>query len=330
MKSHSYIFSFETLSLKKRKFFGPAAIPVILGFIFIELLLRFFVPEGHSPSGHWKNQLTRVKSRQIEQVNKIDLLFAGSSVASVNIPPESFDDELKKNGTSLISYNAGIAGTDWQGVAAAFEKVFWKKKKSQYVLFVISPYDLDESSSEVRERTLSFVESLNRPSYQLAAVDFFSKIWLFGFRNEIKDFLKTFEWKSEPPSVVSVRGFTPMYKGCTFNIEYPVAIKNSGDISGALMSLVSKLNNEGVKVLIAEALLISRLRKYNEDKLENFYLLIDEMKKYKNVRFLDLSGIIPDDKYFIDPFHLNIEGSDLYSRALARFLLSGDVLKLNR
>jgi hypothetical protein len=329
MKYLSSIFSFDTLNLKRRHFLGSAAKLVILGVLLIEILLRIFVPDGHQPAGRWKNQQTRVKSIQIEQADKVDLLFTGSSVASVNISPQLFDAELKNHGVNLTSYNAGIAGSDWQGIAAALEKVFWEKKKTEYVLFIISPYDLDEENTGVRKRTISFVESLNRPFYELAALDFFSNIWLFGFRNEVKDFLKTFKWKSEPLSVVSNQGFTPMYKGCSFNIEYPVTIKRDGEVSRALLNLVSKLNNEGVNILIAEALLTSKFRKYNEDKLENFYLLIDEMKKLKNVKFLDLSGIIPDDNYFIDPFHLNIEGSSLYSRSLAHFLLSRNVFKLN-
>ncbi len=330
MKYLSSIFSFETLNLKPKNVFSTAIKLVLACFLLIEVSLRFFVPSGHSPAGHWKNQMTRVKAKQIEELNNIDLLFTGSSVSSVNVPPESFDDELKKNGVNITSYNTGIAGTDWEGVAAAFEKLFWKEQKAQYVVLIISPYDLDESNTVVRERTSSFVESLNIPLYEAAAVDLFSKIWIFGFRNEIREFLKTFRWQSEPPSVVSVRGYTPMYKGCTHNLEFPVNIDKDGNISKAVLNLVGMLTGQGVKVVIVEALLNSKLRKYNENKLENFYSVLDEMKKYKNTVFLDVSGIIPDDKYFIDPFHLNVEGSHAYARNLARQLICNSVINTHK
>jgi hypothetical protein len=315
-----FIFSFETLSLKRSNIFNFTAILVVTGLILIEILIRLSVPKNHYPAGHWWNLQIRDKTYQFEELSYVDIIFMGSSVSSVNIPPESFDNEMGENGISITSFNAGIPGSDWEGLSVGYEKLFWKRKQSKYIVLVISPSDLDETNKSVRKRTATFIETLNMPFYQTAIVDLLSNSWLFGFRNEIRVLLKTFQWKSEPFTGIGIRGYTPMDRGCTFNVEFPVTIDKSGIISKSLVRLVNNITSQdkNVKVIIIEALMHSKLRKYNSNKLDNFYNLLRDLQKIERTVFLDAKNIIPTDEYFIDPFHLNEAGANLYARNLAK------------
>jgi lysophospholipase L1-like esterase len=78
-----------------------------------------------------------------------------------------------------------------------------------------------------------------------------------------------------------------------------------------------------------EALLISKYRKLNQGRLDSFYSLIKELKQEYNLTFLQLNEIIPDDHYFMDPFHLNEEGAKKFSRNLAQKFLNLGVLKFH-
>jgi hypothetical protein len=331
MKIFSSIFSFETLSLKRSKIFSLPVILAVAGLISIEILIRVFVPKNHYPTGHWWDHEIRSKAYQFEELKNVDvdILFTGSSVSSVNIPPESFDNEMKENGINITSYNAGIAGSDWEGITIGFEKLYWKKKHSKYVVLIISPYDLDEANKSVRKRTTTLIKTLNIPLYQAAVVDLFSNSWLFGFRNEIREFIKTSKWKSEAFTGIGIRGYTPMYKGCTFSQEFQVTIDKTGIVSQSLIRLINSIisQDKNVKVIIIQALMHSKLRKYNLEKLGKFYDLVRDLQKIERTIVLDVKNIIPPDNYFIDPIHLNLEGSNLFARDLARqFILEG-VLK---
>jgi hypothetical protein len=318
MKYLSFIFSIETLSLKLSNIFSLTAILVVAALISIEILIRLFVPKSHYPTGHWWRHDVRSKAYQYEELNNVDVIFMGSSVSSVNIPPESFDNEVGQNGINITSFNAGIPGSDWEGLSIAFKKLFWERKHSKYVVLVLSPYDLHESV--YRGRTISFIKTLKIPTYQAAVIDILSNSWLFGFRNEIRELSKTFQWKSEPFTGIGIRGFTPRERGGTFNAEFPVTIDKTGIISKTLFSLVNNITSQdkNVKVIIIEALMRSKLREYNSDKLDNFYELLRDLQKIERTVFLDVKNIIPPDEYFIDPHHLNEAGAHLYARNLAK------------
>jgi len=318
MKFLSSIFNFDTLNFKLSELFNRSFKLIFVGLIIIEILIRLLVPKNQIPTGHWWNHGIHEKVEQLKKLKNVDLMFIGSSLSAVNIPPQSFDDEMKKNAINMISFNAGIAGSDYEGISISFEKLFWKIRYSKYVVFVISPGDLDETNKGERNRTANFIKTVNMPVCQAAAIDFFSNSWLFGFRNEIREFVKTFQWKGETHSPMGIRGYQPMYKGCTFNAEFPVTINKNGTISKSLVSLIKNITHQDVNVIIIEALMYSKLRRYYSDKLGAFYNLLKDLKNIDRTFLLDVENIIPPDEYFIDPFHLNTEGAQMYARDLAK------------
>jgi hypothetical protein len=324
MRSLLSIFNFETLNLKLPELFNWSFKIIFGSLIVIEILTRLVVPKYQIPKGHWWNHEVHGKVEQLKKIKKVDLMFTGSSLSAVNIPPEWFDDEMKKNGFNIKSFNAGIIGSDYEGISIGFEKLFLKSVRPKYVALIISPYDLDEANISVRKRTEDFIETVNMTGYQAAAIDFFSNSWFFGFRNEIREFFKTFQWKGAKPSPIGIRGYQPMYKGCTYSAEFPVTIKGDGIISKALVELVEDISRQGINIIIIEALMRSKLRKYNSNKLDAFNNILEKLKNIDRTYILDVKSIIPPDRYFIDPFHLEVEGAKIYGKDLAeQFIKQG-------
>lgn len=332
MKCRLSIFNFDTLNIKVSGFFNSTLLLLLLGFFLAELTVRFFVPDDQYPTGHWRNNELRIRTRQLKQLNEVDIMFTGSSLCSANIPPEGFDNEMKMNGINTISFNAGIRGCDYEGIAAGFKKLFWSLKKSEYVVLVISPYDLDESNEFVRNRSKSFIKTFNTPKYEAIVVDFFSNSWLFGFRNEIKDYFKTGIWKYEYP-LVGVRGSTPMDRKP--NLQVPdsiiININRKDTIAKSLVEFVNFLVDKDRKVIFIEALHNSLVKeKIKAEEYKKFHDILNELDKIKNTMILDVQDIIPEDEYFIDSGHLSVEGAKIYSRNLAKkFIEAGFPLEQN-
>jgi hypothetical protein len=284
------------------------------------LIVRYFVPNDQYPTGHWRNNELKIQTEQLEKLPKVDIMFTGSSYCSVNISPEYFDNEMKKNGISTISFNAGIRGCDYEGISEGFKKLFWSLKKSKYVVLVISPYDLDESNKGVRNRSKSFIKTFNIPSYEAKVIDFLSNSWLFGFRNEIKDYFETGEWKYEYP-LVGDRGNTPMYRETNLEVadNRTLVINEKDTIYQSLFNLVNYLSEDDKKVIIIEAVHINLVReKIYPEISEIFQNILSHLDNIRNAIILDIEDIHPEDKYFIDSGHLSVEGAKLYARDLAR------------
>lgn len=325
MRYPLYIFSFNTKNFKISKLFSFGIIYILVGLILFELLIRFLIPDGHYPSGHWRNNELRVQTSQLESLEDVDIMFTGSSLCAANIPPKEFDEEMRKGGVNITSFNAGIRGCDYEGVAEGFKKLFWSRKHSGYVVLVVHPHDLHETHRSVRARTQSFIETFNTPYYMAAFLDFFSQsFWTFGFRNEIGEYIKTRNWVYEEPKV-GVRGYIPMTQtkpkvSGMSGIE--VTINRNGTCAQSLFNLVNWLVKQGVRVIIIEALMHSLDKKaMNPGELVKFRNILKALDGIENVRLLNVNDIIPNDRYFIDAGHLGPEGAKVYGRNLANKFL---------
>jgi hypothetical protein len=311
--------------MKFSRFFSSTFLIVLLGYLSAELVVRYFVPGDQYPTGHWRNNELKIQTSQLEKLDTVDVMFTGSSLCSVNILPMEFDVEMKKNGINIISFNAGIRGCDYEGVAEGFKKLFWSRKKSEYIVLVVSPWDLDELNKGVRNRSRSFIKTFNTPKYEAVVIDFLSNSWFFGFRNEIKDYFKTGNWRYEYP-LVGARGNTPMYREPNLKgWDWIININKKDTIAQSLFNLINFLVKEEKKVIIIEALHISPVKeKIDPDELRKFYNIFKELDKIKNTIVLDTHNIIPEDKYFIDAGHLSVKGAQMYSHNLAqKFIEAG-------
>jgi len=326
MKSLSSIFSFDTIGFRVSKLFSLNIIYVIVGFLLIEVFIRYIIPDGQYPTGHWRNNELRIQTSQLEELGDVDIMFTGSSLCASNIPPDEFDNEMKKNGIDIISFNTGVRGCDYEGIAEGFKKLFWERKRSKYVVLVISPVDLNDANLGVRNRTSSFIKTFQTPFYKAIMVDFFSQIsWVFGFRNEIKEYIKTRKWIYEEP-IVGIRGYVPMDLKPNIKVtDLNLKIDKDAVTSQSLFNFVTWLVNQDVKVIIIEALMFSLEReRLDPHELKKFYEILEELDKIESINYLNTNDIIPDDKYFIDSGHLSLEGGEVYAKNLAnKFLEAG-------
>lgn len=335
MKFLSSIFNFNTLELNIKKLFSPTLIILIIGLIIIEMGLRFLINDEQYPSGSWRNNELRNQAAQLEELKRVDIMFTGSSLASVNISPAAFDSVLHDNGVSFTSFNAGIRGCDYGGVNVVFDEVFWKRKKSKYVVLVISPFDLNEANLDVRARSATFINSVKRSKHEKLFLEVFSKSWLFGFRNEIRDFIESGNWKYEP-TLIGIRGQTPIgevknpKEAGRVSDEFKVSISRNGETTKALFRLTKRLIEQGKKIIIIDALERSDSKKnWNQTKreLNNFYEIIKELASSENVTYVHTKDLIPSDEFFIDTGHISTFASIGYSKELARRFIELDLFE---
>jgi hypothetical protein len=322
MKFLSSIFSFDTVDFKVSKLLSLTVLYVTAGYLVIEITVRSLIPDGQYPKGHWWNNELRVKTSQLEKLENVDIMFTGSSLCASNIPPQYFDSEMKKNGVNSISFNAGIRGSDFEGIADGFKKLFWERKHSKYVVLVISPFDLNEWNLFVRDRTQSFMETLQNPLYETVLIDCFSQAsWFFGFRNEIREFIIRREWLYDE-AYNGIRGYSPLHGQRTKVTDLELKIDRDGIIAESLFDFVNWLLKRNIKVIIADAIMYPLERKrLDPGELEKFYEILKEVAEINDVRYLNTNGVVPDNKYFIDSGHLNLEGGKIYARNLANSLL---------
>src|SRR3989339_1167419 len=326
MKFPLSIFNFSTLEVNFKELVSPTIIILMICFLIIELGLRFLMYEGQYPNGSWRNNELRNQAAQLDELKKVDVMFTGSSLASVNISPQAFDSILRDSAFTFTSFNAGIRGCDYDGINVVFDEIFWKRKKAKYIVLVISPWDLDEANDGVRARSATFINSVKRSKYEKLILDILSKSWLFGFRNEIRDFIRTGDWKYQPP-LIGIRGQTPFGKtknpvaaSIVLN-KFEVFISRNGETTKALFDLVERLIKHKKKIIIIEALERSDSKKnweLTKTELKKFYKIIKELDSIDTVEYVSTEDIIPEDKFFIDTGHISTSASVEYSQRLAK------------
>lgn len=324
------IFSFDTLRIKRWSVAGPAVWLTMTGLMLLEVVVRIAVPAGQVPSGAWHIPAIRLQKEAFERMDRIDMLFAGSSIASVNISPTEFDDELQRRGVALNSFNTGFPGPDYEAIGEGFLRLYWRQRQSPVVVLVIAPNNLNEANTTVRRRTQEYLASFRRPLYAARAIDFISNFWLFGYRKELRQ-LRNGGWQFDHVEI-DARGHTPM--GEMRNpIRYDTTyeIKPDGVLVKALRQLVDRLRHEAQQVIIIEGISDSREREaLSLEDRRNFDDILSRLSAHPGVFFIPTNDLTPPDEDFVDPIHLKSSAAQRYSRRLAqRFVAAGFPHALN-
>jgi len=323
MKFRSSIFSFDTLDVAPARVLGAGAAVAILLLIAAEIAVRFWIPAGARPAGSYYNEELRDQVAQLEKTSRIDLYFVGSSVAAVNLVPVAFDDELRKRGIEFNSFNAGIRGSDLEGAAEGFFTLFWRQRRAANVAVIVSPVDLNEAESFVRDRTQAMIRSFRKPKLVAKMEEWLSVSWLFGFRSELREFARKGKW-THTPSMVSTRGHVDMGEAPHRRYNFIFRFDPDGPTARALRALVARLTRRGVRVLVVEGLLDSGTWKtIDPESRETFWRILEAAAAPENARFVRLrASARPRDDEFIDQLHLGTESARRFSRAMARELAS--------
>ena len=321
MKFPLSIFNFSTLQLPFSRVLTPTAAIVIGVLIVLELVVRFLVPDGHHPTGSWHNHELRIQAGQLEAMNHVDLMITGSSVAAVNFPPLAMEAVFSERGVNQKIFNAGIRGCDYEGIAEGFRTVFWQRKHASHVMLVVTPVDVNEANQAVRRRSADFIRSFNTPPHAAKAKDLLSNSWLFGFRGEIFEFIKTQDWIHEVP-MVSQQGHIDMGNQQRKRYDLELNIYRDGPTAQALLDLSQWLIDRNVKLIVVEGPMDSQITGLvSKDQRLRFDALIQMLQALENTHYINATDLIPPDGEFIDQLHLNTDAAKQYASRLAIRLL---------
>jgi hypothetical protein len=289
--------------------------------LLLEVGLRVVVPSGHVPTGAWYNAELRDQAGQLEALGDVDVMITGSSVSTVNVPPLAFDEELGRGGVNLTSFNAGVRGCDYSGIYPVFRTLFWSRRQAPVVILIVAPVDLDENNSFVKERSARFRESLEIGRLAALSQDLFRHLWLFGFRNEIRQYLRSGEWLYEP-SLVAQRGHTDMgseQRGRRG--QFAFRFQQNGEIATALFDMVDWLTRQDVSVLVVPGLMDSATwARVTAEEMARFEGILAALDARAGVRYVEARDLTPPDSEFIDELHLNTGAAWAYAQSLAQRL----------
>ncbi|MCA9732729.1 MAG: hypothetical protein H6696_06850 [Deferribacteres bacterium] len=320
------IFSFDTLQFKYKNVLTKTAALALIGLIFVEVAIRTIIPAGQIPTGSWYNHTIRLQYEELQKLQDVDIFFIGTSISCVNIPPQVFDEELAQAGVNKISFNAGIAGPDYEGVSAALRHLYWPQKQAKTAIVVVAPNDLNTANPVVRERTQKYIHSFERPVFASLAVDFLSKFWLFGFRKELKEWLKN-DWKFDK-AVVGAKGFTPLPNKQRSRHKTSYRIEPEGRISQSFVELLLWLNDQNVRAILVRGLTKPAEKKLiSAEQWQNFEKVLQRAEALPGVESIDVSSIEAAAEDFVDPLHIHQEAAHNYAKKLAQLFIEQNVLK---
>ncbi|MEM7207693.1 MAG: hypothetical protein AAF434_07725 [Pseudomonadota bacterium] len=319
MKFLSSIFSSETLRLK-----DVGVSPLTGGFLVCLLLLaiaevgmRAVLPESHKPRGSWHNLELRDQAEQLREMKDVDVMFAGSSIAAVNIPPVAFDSAASELGYELDSFNAGIRGCNYSCIAAGFKHMFLPLQEPKKVILIVAPVDLNEANESVIRRSEDFIRTFNNESYVAALIDVFRHLYVFGFRAEIKDFIVSQKWNFEP-SLIGEKGHIDMGYEPRNRYQYKFRFEEKGRIVKDLSRMIDDLQSRGIKVAILPGLVDGSIREMmSKEETDEFAIILSKLAKKHEIELYRADDLVPDDEKFIDQFHLNTGAAHKYAASLA-------------
>lgn len=326
MKFLSSIFSFDTWRVPPRELWRPGLVLAFVGYLLLELSVRSLVPDGHRPSGAWRNVELRDQAHQLASMPAPDIMFTGSSISAVNLPPQAFEDTLAERDITLTAFNAGIRGCNYLCIGPGLEDAFLSRARPKYVVLVVAPVDINEGNKFVTRRSQSFLRTFKTSHLARVFENTLSEMsWLFGFRAEIQQWFETHTWRHEL-SFIGIKGHINL--GFEPRTRFPsrdIVIDPLRPISQALLQLAATLRESDIDVIVIEGLGDSSLHAmltYEDNQA--WAALFTKLDAIAGVRVVDVSDLRPADDQFIDRVHLNPTAAAAYARRVAqRFFEAG-------
>lgn len=317
----SSIFNFDTIGFHWREIISKAGALTIAAFIILEIIVRLCIPAGQKPTGSWYNHTIRLQYAELQKLSHVDLYLTGSSISCVNIPVAEFDETLRANGIELTSFNAGIAGPDFIGVATAFRHLYWPQKQAKTVVIVLAPNDFNSANTAVRERTRGYVRSFQQRALTAATIDVLSQIYLFGFRKELKNYFKN-GWQFDPVQVKE-KGFTPLPNRQRTRWDTPYRIEPDGPLAQAVYQFTDWLLEQDVRVILISGLTEpAEKSRISLEEWRHFNEIFSRCAARPGVIAIDVSAIDPPAEAFVDQLHIHEAAARRYAKNLAKIFSS--------
>lgn len=323
--SSSTLRSKELLTLIKSPALGLTAACMIA----LEIASRVLIPGDPIPRGGYHSAEIREQTLQYQELEQLDLLIIGSSIAAVNFPPQSIDATLRRNGKAdFTTFNAGIRGCNYSCIAVGVSNNYLSRNIPRQALLVVGPPDINHTNTFVVSRSQDFINSFEQPAHRRWFRNSLSSISsLYGFDEQIRSYLTRGRFNFDTAKV-TVRGQVDMGdKDRARPPEYPEFDIQSPAFR-ALDELIDLLKSKDVHVVLLPILGDSQARsKLLDNAKTEFYALLVQLADLKSIELLRIPEAHMPDEGYIDDIHLNFESALKHGTYIADALLQQGVLE---
>lgn len=287
--------------------------------------------------------------RELTQREDIELALVGSSVVGYN-----FDPEIISEKTGLTTFNASIGMVSLPS-ALAITRLLLSSNTPQYVALVLDPSNLTSPQEDIQAqlRVSPFIKNpLDRLAYylELAGLDgkYIDRLFLFKTMcvQSLHDVRKTLEIRADPRGYYERNGFaerTVRYKG-QGHVEVNLTPRWGKLLSDTSIRPYQVSDHEGLYPY-SERKILEFVRLCRESGAKPIVMIGPDLTAHRlaeigymdksvalakfcreqGIEFFDFSIARPEfiprlDDYYYDFFHLNAEGSRLFSRKFADFM----------
>jgi len=338
MRSHS-----STSNSEMRKH-TRAAIVTVASFLAVlvmaEVAARVWLPEIPPDAHTWPRAEIGQKLEQIdayeERGEAIDVLFVGSSQMAAAINPQLFTEQ-----TGLSSYNAAFAGPSMRTVGRWLLDVIEPKLSPDVVVLGIASRDSNDRSRKNRNVHSAF---LNSPGYRQETASLASE--LEGWLEDLSVFMRYRRLMREPATFLdrtddelpeqevrmgigdrglrlqepvdyrfTRKGQQSLSKGTLGNFE------TGGREYRAVVEMHDVLEERGVEMMLVNMPLTKDYLGAHEDvdaEMTSYRDFLADIVAATGVAFVDAEKAFETPKAFRDLLHLDLEGRDAFTEALAQ------------
>lgn len=315
---------------------------LVIGFVVIVLLLesgaRLLAP--HIPGQLlWDNQFTQDKADQIARVGEVDVAFIGSSVVNAGIDPGLVGGESR----FASGYNAAIPSTTPSTWKVWSRDIVWPDLCPEIVVIGISIRDYNDANRGISYDLRQYLPSPGRLAlygqYTGASLErqvgrFSTFVRIRSRLREPADVARFLVWERTPGWPVTVLTDRGRFQGFDNNVyikptqpgldqlaeDVFVAFTVGGPEDRAVRAMIEDASSLGMGVVVVRMPTLndelSAVLPNGRTDLASFEAAIDRLGADYGVPILRYTEMDDDRTFFSDLYHMNLIGTDKFSRLL--------------
>ena len=320
-----------------------SAVVTLVGFLAVvigaEVAARAWLPAIPPDAHTWPRAEIGQKLEQIdayeERGEAVDVLFVGSSQMAASTNPQLFTEQ-----TGLSSYNAAFAGPSMRTVGRWLLDIVEPKLSPDVVVVGIASRDSNDRSRKNKNVHQAF---LNSPGYRQETANLASQFE--GWLEDVSVFMRYRRLMREPATFLegtdddlgsqeirmpigerglrliepvdyrfTLKGQRRLAKGTLGNFQ------TGGREYRAVVEMHDVLEERGVEMILVNMPLTEDYLEAHEDAdadMTSYREFLEDIVAATGVSFVDAEEAFATPKAFRDLLHLDVEGRDAFTEALA-------------
>ena len=304
-----------------------------------EIVARLLLPALPVDTHTWPRAEIGQKLEQIEAIEQrgqgTDVLFAGSSLTAAGVNPQAFT-----RATGLSSYNAAFAGPSMRTVARWVLDIVEPKLSPDVVVVGVASRDVNDNAAKNLGMFENFIRS---PGYKQETASFASRVE--GWLEDASTFMRYRRLFREPATLldqsseklkqqrirkeIGARGlrlddprnyFFSAKMASRLHDNVLAEFSVGGGEARALQEMSRELQARGVEMILLNMPVTSDYVASHVDPeadVAQFHALLTEFARKSEVILVNAEDAFADSTPFRDLMHLDVEGRDALTDALA-------------